>query len=155
MSPQFHTRLCPNNSAGMEVVGWSPSEKLHDSDTLLPPHAEDGESECVFDRSSIRLPLIHNRLFPTACTPALRPSHSLQPLLASSLLPLTSVVSKILDTSPALAMHLSSIVASTPKNTSPMAARSVPLTLGRGLYPRGLERPGGTRSPKRYNTTSL
>ena len=47
MSP--HTRLCPNNSAGMEVVGWSPSETLHDSDTLLPPHVEDGESECVLE----------------------------------------------------------------------------------------------------------
>lgn len=153
ISPQFHTSPRPINSARMEVVGWSPSEKVHEFDTLLP-HVEDGESECVLDRSSVRLPLIHNRLFPTACTPVLRPSHLLQPPpLASSLLPLTSVVSKIPGMSPAPGMHLSSIAATTPQNTSKMAARSVLATLRRSLYPKGLERLGGTKRPKPYGTT--
>ena len=57
MSPLSHTQPCPNDSAGKEVVGSSPPEKV---DTPPPPHVEDGESECVLDRSSIRSPLIHN-----------------------------------------------------------------------------------------------
>lgn len=52
----------------MEVVGWSPSEELQESDLLLPPQvegrngAEDGEPRCVLAKSSIQVPLIHNPL---------------------------------------------------------------------------------------------
>ena len=37
----LHTRPCPDNTGRMEVVGWSPSEKLQDSDMFhTPPSAE-------------------------------------------------------------------------------------------------------------------
>lgn len=54
------TLLCPNNPDRMEVVGWSPSEQLSDSDMFeLPPQvegwycAEDGDPRYVLTSSSI------------------------------------------------------------------------------------------------------
>ena len=158
--PSPHTRPYPNNNTRrMEVVGWSPSEKPQESDMFLPPQdegwngVEDGEPRCVLAKSSIQVPLIHNPL-PPARTPVLRRSHSLNPLLLPSSLPLvTNAVSKIQSTFRVLAMHLSSIAANSPKNISPAAARSVPLTWGIGLYPKGPGRRGGTRSPRSNGTT--
>lgn len=52
----------------MEVVGWSPSEELQESDMSLPSRVEgwngveDGELRCVLVNSSIQVPLIHNPL---------------------------------------------------------------------------------------------
>lgn len=53
----------------MEVVGWSSSEKLQDSDMFqIPPRveswdgAEDEESRYALARSPLQLPLTHNRL---------------------------------------------------------------------------------------------
>jgi len=55
----------------MEVVGWSPSEELQESDTFLAPRiegwngGEDGESRYVPAKISIQVPLTHNPLPPS------------------------------------------------------------------------------------------
>ena len=144
----------------MEVVGWSPSEQLQDPDALrLPPQVEgwtgeDGGSRCVPSKPSIRVPLIYLPLSLPACTPAVRCIHSRGPLLlAPSLLPSTSAVSKTESTSLVLATRSSSSAAISLTNISPTVARSVPLKRRIGLCPRGPEKRGGPPHPRPDGTT--
>jgi len=156
-----HTRPHFNNTARMEVVGWSPSEELQDPDMFhIPPQvegwtgAQDGESRYALANSPIQLPLTHHRLPPPASTPALRRIHSQDPPPpASSLLPSTSAVSKTRITSVVLETRSSSTAATSSTNTSPTVARSVPPTRRRRLCPRGPELRGRTRCPRPYGTT--
>jgi len=147
----------------MEVVGWSPSEQLQDPDVFqLPPQvegwtgAEDGGPRCVPANPSTQVPLIHVPLSLPVCTPALRRIHFQGPLLlAQSLLPSTSAVSKIQSTSLVLGTHSSSSAAISPTIISPMVARSVPLTPRRGLCLREPQTRGRARHPTPNGNTRI